>query len=264
MGDIRIGTSGWTYPEWRGSFYPKGLPQKQELEHLAARVDSLELNGTFYALRQPSHYRSWAARTPDDFVLAVKAPKLITHTKRLRHVEHDLTEFFDSGVDELGAKLGPILWQLPPSLPFEPTRLATFLASLPDARHAIEARHPSFHSPDFLDLLRAHDVAAVLADSAGRFPVIDEPTADFVYVRLHGSQELYASDYGPAELDDWAARVRTWAEDRDVFVYFDNTMAGAAPYNAIGLADRLSPRGRQPAGGNVLEGEASSRQPPAG
>ena len=240
MGEIRIGTSGWTYPEWRGSFYPKGLPQKQELEHLAARVNSLELNSTFYGLRQPSHYRSWAARTPDDFVLSVKAPKLITHEKRLRDVDDDLAEFFASGVHELGTKLGPVLWQLPPFLPFKPDRVTAFLDLLPhDVRHAVEPRHPTFDSPEFLDLLRDRGMAAVVADTAGRFPLLDDPTTDFVYARLHGSEELYVSTYGPAELDDWATRVRTWAEDRDVFVYFDNTLSGAAPYNAMSLAERL-------------------------
>jgi uncharacterized protein YecE (DUF72 family) len=240
VGDIRIGTSGWTYPEWRGAFYPKGLAQRQELEHLAARVNSLELNSTFYGLRQPSNYRSWAARTPTDFVLSVKAPKLITHDKRLRDVDDDLAEFFASGVHELGAKLGPVLWQLPPFLPFKPDRVTTFLDALPDdVRHAVEVRHPTFDSPDFLDLLRDRGIAAVVADSAGRFPILDEPTADFVYVRLHGAEELYVSDYGPGELDAWAARVGTWAEDRDVFVYFDNTMGGAAPYNAMSLAERV-------------------------
>ena len=242
MGDIRIGTSGWTYPEWRGAFYPAGLPRSRELEHLAARVNSVELNSTFYALRRPSDYRSWATRTPDDFVLAVKGPKLITHTKRLRDVHPDLTEFVDSGLDELGPKLGPVLWQFPPSLPFDPERLETFLAALPDARHAVEARHPSFHDPAFPELLRAYGVATVLADSAGAFPVFDADTADFAYVRLHGSEKLYASDYGPAELDAWAARFGAW--DRDVFVYFDNTMNGFAPYNAVALAERLGTESR--------------------
>jgi uncharacterized protein YecE (DUF72 family) len=246
VGDIRIGTSGWTYPEWRDAFYPKGLAQKRELEHLAERVNSVEVNGTFYSLRQPSHYRSWAARTPDDFVLSVKGPKLITHTRRLRDVEHDLVEFFDSGVRELGTKLGPILWQLPPSLHFDHDRLAAFLDLLPPLRHAVEVRHRSFLRPEFLDLLRAHNTAVVIADSAGRFPVVDELTADFAYVRLHGATELYVSDYGPAELDQWAEAVRTWATDRDVYVYFDNTMGGAAPYNAISLADRVGSASNSP------------------
>ncbi|HEX6344751.1 DUF72 domain-containing protein [Umezawaea sp.] len=240
MGDIRIGTSGWTYPEWRGAFYPRGLARGRELEHLAERVNSLELNSTFYGPRQPKHYRSWAARTPDDFVLAVKGPKTVTHDKRLRDVGDDLTAFFASGVHELGAKLGPVLWQLPPWLPFKPERVTAFLDALPrDVRHAVEVRHPSFADPEFLGLLRERGVAVVLADSAGRFPVLDELTADFAYLRLHGAGELYVSAYGPAELDRWAGEVRELAEDRDVFVYFDNTLSGAAPYNAMALADRV-------------------------
>lgn len=247
VGDIRIGTSGWTYPEWRDAFYPKGLSRDRELEHLAERVNSLELNSTFYGLRQPKNYRSWADRTPDDFVLAVKGPKLITHDKRLRDVDQDLAEFHASGLDELGAKLGPVLWQLPPYLPFNPDRVTAFLDALPtDVRHAVEVRHPSFDSPAFLDLLRDRGIAVVLADSAGRFPVLDGLTADFAYLRLHGSSELYVSDYSPAELDAWATVVRTLAEDRDVYVYFDNTMGGAAPYNAISLADRVGSSSNSP------------------
>ncbi|WNV83762.1 DUF72 domain-containing protein [Umezawaea sp. Da 62-37] len=239
MHDIRIGTSGWTYPEWRGAFYPEGLSQKRELEHLAARVNSVEINGTFYSLRTPANYRSWATRTPDDFVLSVKGPKLITHTKRLRDVDDDLAEFFASGISELGAKQGPILWQLPPSLPFHPARFTTFLDSLPPARHAIEARHDSFDTPEFAELLRSHNIATVLADSGGKFPVFDEVTADFAYVRLHGPGELYLGDYPSDALDGWVERVQEWAVERDVFVYFDNTMSGAAPYNAVDLSERL-------------------------
>lgn len=241
MRQIRIGTSGWVYPEWRGAFYPRGLPHRLELEHLAGQVNSVEINGSFYSLRSPANYRSWAARTPDDFVFAVKGPKLVTHTRRLHGVEEALTAFFDSGVRELGAKLGPILWQLPPSLHFDADLVTAFLEALPrrPVRHAIEARHRSFGGPAFLELLRAHDVAVVIADSACRYPVIDEVTTDFVYVRLHGDQELYASDYSAEALDRWAHKIEAWAADRDTHVYFDNTMRGAAPRNAIALANRL-------------------------
>ncbi|MET1072185.1 MAG: DUF72 domain-containing protein [Umezawaea sp.] len=242
MHDIRIGTSGWTYPEWRDAFYPKGLARTKELEHLAAHVNSVEINGTFYSLRTPANYHSWATRTPDDFVLSVKGPKQITHTKRLHDVEDDLTAFFTSGLTELGPKQGPVLWQLPPWLPFSPARLTTFLELLPPGRHAIEARHDSFDTPEFAELLRSHDVAVVLADSGGKFPVLDEPTADFAYVRLHGPGELYVGDYSESALDGWAERVRGWAVERDVFVYFDNTMSGAAPYNAMALSERLGTR----------------------
>jgi len=247
MRQIRIGTSGWVYPEWRGAFYPKGLPQRLELAHLAGQVNSVEINGSFYSLRSPANYRSWADRTPDDFVLAVKGPKLVTHTRRLHDVEDALTAFFESGVRELGPKLGPVLWQFPPSLHFDADSLAAFLELLPTRpiRHAIEARHRSFHDPAFLELLRAHDIAVVIADSAGRFPMIEQVTTDFVYVRLHGDEELYASDYSPEALEQWAGKIRGWATDRDVYVYFDNTMRGAAPHNAIALADRLGVLSRE-------------------
>ncbi|PRY31013.1 DUF72 domain-containing protein [Umezawaea tangerina] len=239
MHDIRIGTSGWTYPEWRDAFYPRGLPRPKELEHLAARVNSVEVNGTFYSLRSPTDYHSWATRTPTDFVLSVKGPKHITHTKRLHDVQSDLTAFFTSGISELGAKQGPVLWQLPPWLPFEASRLTTFLTQLPPGRHAVEARHSTFDTPEFTDLLHSHNIATVLADSGGKYPVLDTPTADFIYIRLHGPGELYVGDYSEAALEGWAERVRGWAVERDVFVYFDNTMSGAAPYNAMALSERL-------------------------
>ncbi|WP_438816897.1 DUF72 domain-containing protein [Umezawaea beigongshangensis] len=242
MGEIRIGTSGWVYPEWRGGFYPAGLPQRLELEHLAERVSSVELNGSFYSLRSPANYRSWARRTPPGFVLAVKGHREVTHARRLRGADAAVTAFFESGVLELGAKLGPVLWQLPPSLPFDAARLDDFLALLPPrpVRHAVEARHPSFADPAFPALLREHGVANVISDSAGTFPCFDDVTTDFAYVRLHGHEELYASAYSAAQLDGWAVRARDLAEDGDVFVYFDNTMRGAAPVNAMALAERLS------------------------
>jgi uncharacterized protein YecE (DUF72 family) len=241
MGEIRIGTSGWVYPEWRGGFYPKGLPQKEELAFLSRQVRSIEINGSFYSLRTPANYRSWSERTPDDFVFAVKGPKLVTHTKRLRDVGSALDAFFESGVRELGPKLGPILWQFPASLRFDPDVLEKFLGLLParPMRHAIEVRHPSFRDPAWFELLRAHDVAVVIADSAGAYPHLEDMTTDFVYVRLHGDDELYMSDYSDAALDRWAEKVLGWSSSHDVFVYFDNTMRGAAPVNAMALSERL-------------------------
>ncbi|WP_218134866.1 DUF72 domain-containing protein [Amycolatopsis xylanica] len=234
-----MGTSGWAYPEWRGGFYPKGLAQKRELEYLAGQVNSIELNGTFYSLRRPSDYRSWHSRTPDDFVFAAKGPMLVTHRKRLVDTESALKTFFDSGPLELGTKLGPILWQLPPSLPFDPGVFEAFLSTLTQwpHRNAIEPRHASFRNSDFFALLRKYGVASVIADTAGRFPRFDEQTADFAYVRLHGHEELYASDYSDELLDVWARTIRGWSGD--VYVYFDNTMRGAAPRNALSLSRRL-------------------------
>jgi uncharacterized protein YecE (DUF72 family) len=282
-----VGTSGWRYPPWRGTFYPRGLVQRRELEHLSRLVPSIEINGSFYSLQRPENYRAWAADTPDDFLFAVKGGRFITHLKQLRDVGTPLANFFASGVLALGSKLGPVLWQLPPRLRFDPARIDEFLALLPrttgaaaelaarhderldgrahietDAdrplRHAIEVRHPSFCTPAFVELLREQDVALVVADTAGTWPHLEDVTADFVYVRLHGDAELYTSGYTPDALDMWAAKVRAWRagesptgehavgppapwrpEGRDVFVYFDNDAKVHAPFDAIGLAQRL-------------------------
>ena len=265
---IRIGTSGWLYPPWRGVFYPEGLAHRRELEYLSRRVNSVEINGSFYSLQKPESYRRWAAETPEDFVFAVKGGRFITHMKRLREPETVLANFFASGPLALGPKLGPILWQTPANLQFDFDVFDHFLSVLPrtttelaalaarhderldgralteaDAdrpvRHAFEVRHPGFKDPAFPRLLREHGVACVLADTAGTWPVFDEVTADFVYVRLHGDKELYASGYTPAALARWSKRIRGWATDHDVYVYFDNDMKVMAPRDAMALLDRL-------------------------
>jgi uncharacterized protein YecE (DUF72 family) len=269
-GRVVVGISGFAYPSWRGRFYPADLAPARFLAHAASRLDSIELDGTFYSLKTPAIFARWAAAANDrGFVFAVKGSRYITHVLRLVGVEKALANFYASGVLALGEKTGPFLWQLPPSLRFDPGRLAPFLAALPrsaieaerlaaahDARlegralihaaakvpyrHALEVRHPSFLTPSFVDLLRRHDVAAVLADTAGKFPVVDDVTASFVYVRLHGATTLYAGAYGDAALEAWAERVKGWAETgRDVYVYFDNTADGAAPEDALRLAARL-------------------------
>ncbi|QIS06109.1 DUF72 domain-containing protein [Nocardia brasiliensis] len=267
MGQIRIGTSGWVYPPWRGVFYPKGVPQKRELEYLSQRLNSVEINGSFYALQRPSSYRNWASMTPDDFVFAVKGSRFITHMKRLRDGDELLANFLASGLLALGPKLGPILWQLPPNFQFEPDVLDAFCAHLPrttaaaariaehhdhrvdpahvrtDAdrplRHALEVRHPSFVTPRCFELLAAHGVALVVADAAGKFPLIEERTADFVYIRLHGHDELYVSGYTDAGLDMWAEKIRAWSVHHDVYCYFDNDAKVMAPRDALALRDRL-------------------------
>jgi uncharacterized protein YecE (DUF72 family) len=237
---VRVGTSGWIYPPWRRVFYPEGLVQRRELTYLAERLDTVEINGSFYSLQRASSYRTWAERTPEDFVFAVKGGRFVTHMKKLRGVEEALANFFASGLLALGPKLGPVLWQLPPNLRYDPERLEGFLAQLPhtttaaaalagghtdrvpepwtetDAerplRHAMEVRHPSFRDPAFVAQLRRHRVALVVADTAGTFPRLDDVTADLVYVRLHGDTELYASGYTAEALDRWGARVRAWAD----------------------------------------------------
>ncbi|MDO8106935.1 DUF72 domain-containing protein [Isoptericola sp. b441] len=267
--EVRTGISGWRYPRWRGTFYPPGLPQRRELEYAASRLTTIEINGSFYSLQRPDSYRRWAAEVPVDFCFAVKGGRYLTHMLRLRGVEQPLATFWASGVLALGRRLGPVLWQLPPTMPFEPDVLDAFLRLLPrthgDAaersrghdpriadraltttdlperplRHAVEARHPSFSDPRFADLLRRHGVALVVADSAGRFPALDAVTTDLVYVRLHGDTELYTSGYDDAALDRWADRVRTWSSAADVLVYFDNDAKVHAPFDAQRLAARL-------------------------
>ncbi len=285
-GAVRVGTSGWLYPPWRSVFYPPGLPHRRELEYLSRLVNSVEINGSFYSLQRPSSYQSWAAETPEDFIFAVKGGRFITHMKKLRDVHRPLASFFASGVLALGAKLGPLLWQLPPSLPFDAARLAGFFDLLPRStaaaaalaqqhderlegrawtstdvdrplRHALEVRHPSYRDPALIELLRAHDVALVVADTAGIWPYLEDITADFVYVRLHGDSELYVSGYTDEALDVWAQRIHAWqagqsprtdhtiaaapapVHPRDVFVYFDNDAKVHAPTDAISLARRL-------------------------
>ncbi len=266
-----VGTSGWVYPPWRGTFYPPGLPHRRELEYLSRQVNSIEINGSFYSLQRPASYQAWAAATPEDFVFAVKGSRFITHMKKLRDVETPLANFFASGVLALGAKLGPLLWQLPPNLGFDAERIQNFLSALPRTagaaaviahgrdhrvpdsraqltaahpghplRHAVEVRHESFRTPKFYALLRRQHVALVLADNPGQWPIIEEQTSDLMYVRLHGHEELYASGYSDRELDEWADRIRGWSEaGQDVYVYCDNDAKVRAPYDAMGLMRRL-------------------------
>jgi uncharacterized protein YecE (DUF72 family) len=270
MSAVRVGISGWRYPGWRGDFYPRGLPQRRELEYAATRLTSVEINGSFYSLQRPESYRRWRSEVPADFEFAVKGGRFITHLKRLRDVEAPLANFFASGPLALGHKLGPILWQLPERLEFDATVLEEFLAQLPRTtaeaaalgarhderlagdrvdttvrveqriRHAVEARSKTFADEAFYELLARHQVGCVLADTAGRWPVLDRRTSDLRYVRLHGDRELYASGYTPAALDSWATRCRQWlADGEDVVVYFDNDAKGFAPHDAMALLARM-------------------------
>lgn len=261
-GDVRVGISGWTYAPWRGVYYPTGLAHRRELEYASRRFTSIEVNGSFYSLQKPRSWQAWREQTPDGFLFSVKGGRFITHMKKLRDVETPLANFFASGLLALGDKLGPVLWQLPPNLGFDEARLRDFLRRLPrttteaarlaelhderlegrsvtttDAdrplRHAMEVRHPSFDSQAFLDLLREQEVAVVTADTAGKWPLLLEPTTDLAYVRLHGEAELYVSGYDEASLRRWADRVRGWQERGcDVVVYFDNDAKVRAPVDA--------------------------------
>lgn len=268
-GTVRIGISGWRYAPWRGVFYPKGLVQRDELAYAASQLPTIELNGSFYGLLKPADYAGWHDSTPEDFVFSVKGARFLTHRLRLKEVQVPLANFLASGPLALGRKLGPFLWQCPPSMRFDEARFDAFLALLPhdgraarrcigahDARvdgrvfdevpprrrlrHAMEIRHDSFVDPAFLALLRRHRVALVVADTAGRWPKLFDVTADFVYVRLHGDAELYASGYSDAALAEWAARIADWRDaGHDVYVYFDNDIKVHAPFDALRLAERL-------------------------
>ncbi len=268
MGEVRVGISGWRYAPWRGVFYPPGLPQRRELEYAASRLDTVEINGSFYSLQRPEYYAAWAGQTPHDFVFTVKGPRYVTHMLKLRAPAQGVANFFASGVLALGPKLGPVLWQLPPQLGFHPDRLAAFFGLLPrttttaaalatghDARlegraltvadadrpirHTLEVRHASFATPEFTALAAAHGIGVVVADTAGKWPMILEVTSDVVHVRLHGDTELYVSGYDDAALAGWAERIRGWRERADVYVYFDNDVKVHAPFDAQRLAQLL-------------------------
>lgn len=286
--DIRIGISGWNYQGWRGAFYPAGMPQRRELEFASQVFNSIEINGSFYSLQCPQSYRRWHKQTPAGFLFSVKGGRFITHMKKLRDVQTPLANFFASGVLALEEKLGPILWQFPPNFGWNPARFRQFFELLPRTtveaaalgrrhdrklksrawlkikrerplRYCVEIRHPSFLVPEFFQLLREYAIAFVFADSAGKWPYSEDLTADFVYCRLHGDTQLYASGYGADALTRWARRLRLWQRgrqssdaklvggkgspgERDLFVYFDNDAKVHAPFDAQQLAARLGAR----------------------
>jgi uncharacterized protein YecE (DUF72 family) len=285
-GQIRIGISGWRYKGWRGTFYPENLKQKRELEFAAQHFSTIELNGSFYSLQRPQSFKQWHDETPDDFVFAVKGSRYLTHMLKLTNAEKPLANFFAQGVLRLGSKLGPILWQFPPQFAFNPEKLQSFFDLLPRThseaavlarghdqrlkgrswleieadlpiRYAIEIRHASCECSDFITLLRRNRIALVVADTVD-WPLLMDVTADFVYCRLHGSEELYASGYEAEAIDIWAKRVTAWAEGeevvdgkkahprpaprrtkRDVYVYFDNDAKVRAPVDAQALRKRI-------------------------
>jgi uncharacterized protein YecE (DUF72 family) len=286
LAKLRVGISGWRYAGWRGKFYPEGLPQRWELEFASSTFNSVEINGSFYSLQLPSSYLRWYSETPSNFVFSVKGPRFITHMKKLREPRRPLANFFASGVLALREKLGPILWQLPPNLGWDRERIREFFELLPrDARtaaalgrkhddklkvkawlkvdeprplsYALEVRHPTFLVPEFFALLREYNVAFVFADTAKKWPYAEDLTGDFVYIRLHGSEQLYVSGYSDDELEWWARRIEHWRrgrqpndakvigrakpdrKSRPVYVYFDNDAKVHAPFDAIRLAARL-------------------------
>ena len=285
-GKVRIGISGWRYAGWRGVFYPPKLAQRKELAFAAANFPTIEINGSFYSLQRPSHYEQWAAQAPDNFVFAVKGSRFITHMRKLRNIRTPLANFYASGILKLESKLGPFLWQFPPNFQFNADLLDEFFTLLPrdtqaaaelacehdpwmkgrvcletsqrrPLRHAIEIRHPSFVCPEFIRLLRRRKIALVCADTVD-WPRLMDVTTDFLYLRLHGSEVLYASGYNDVDLNLWAERVAAWARGgqpadgvyastasgpkrakRDVYVYFDNDAKVRAPFDAQGLIARV-------------------------
>ena len=286
-GRIGIGISGWRYKGWRGSFYPEKLAQRRELEFSAQHFNSIELNGSFYSLQRPQSFKQWHDETPDDFVFSVKGSRYITHMLKLRNAEAPLANFFAQGLLRLGKKLGPILWQFPPQFAFNAEKLQNFFALLPRTqkeaaevarghderlkgrswleveedrpiRHAVEIRHASCACPEFITLLRKNRIALVVADTV-EWPLLMDVTADFVYCRLHGSEQLYTSGYEAEAIDTWAHRVVAWSRGqevmdgkkahpkpgpkraaRDVFVYFDNDAKVRAPFDAMSLRKRIA------------------------
>jgi uncharacterized protein YecE (DUF72 family) len=229
---IYVGVGGWVYEPWRQSFYPKGLPQKRELEYAASRLTAIEINGTYYGSQKPDSFARWHDETPDNFVFAVKGPRFATNRRALAEAGGSIEKFFSSGVLKLKAKLGPVNWQFPTTKAFDAADFGAFLALLPKTiegrglRHAVEVRHQSFAAKDFVALCRAHGVAIVTAADS-EFPLIADVTAPFVYARLMGTAEKEAFGYPRAALKSWAARAGAWA-------------AGSVP-NDLKLLDKLPP-----------------------
>ena len=263
MGKIRIGVGGWIFEPWRGSFYPADLPRSRELEYASRKLTSIEINSTYYGSQKPESFAKWHDETPDDFVFAVKGPRFTTNRRKLAEAGASIERFFASGVMELKNKLGPINWQFLPTKKFDPDDFAAFLDLLPanvdgrPIRHAVEVRHESFCTPDFIALLRAHGVAAVIAGDS-KYPRIADLTAPFVYARIMGTSETEKMGYKPAQLDEWASRAKAWAEGknpfeaaaisrakegrkiRDVFLYVIDGYKPHNPAAALALIERIS------------------------
>jgi uncharacterized protein YecE (DUF72 family) len=238
---VRVGIGGWVFPPWRGTFYPEGLRQADELSHASRRVTAIEINGTFYRLQNPASYRRWHDKTPDDFMFSLKGSRFITQRGDLATAAPFLGRFFDSGMAELGAKLGPILWQFAPNLAFDESNIAAFLDALPTRlgerrlRHVLEVRHESFAEPAFARLMERHGAAIAQVEDP-KVPLIETVTTDFVYARLRRCRDDEPTGYPPAALDAFVKRFRGHAAaGRDCFVYFINGAKVRAPAAAQAL-----------------------------
>jgi uncharacterized protein YecE (DUF72 family) len=262
-GKIRIGVGGWTYEPWRGTFYPEDLPHKRELEHASRQLTSIEINGTYYGSQKPATYAKWHDETPDDFMFALKAPRFAMNRTVLAEAGTTITRFFNSGVAELKKKLGPINWQFLPTKKFDAADFEAFLALLPreiagrPLRHAVEVRHESFRTPEFIALARKYGVAVVLAGDSS-YPQIADLTAPFVYARIMGTKATEAKGYSESSLNRWAAHAHAWAsgsmpdeleyveartgndEPRDVFLYVISGHKVHNPAAAVSLIERLA------------------------
>jgi len=263
-GRIFIGIGGWTFEPWRGVFYPKGLAHAKELSYASERLTSIEVNGTFYRSQTPATFRKWASEVPDGFVFALKGPRFATNRRVLKEAGDSIKRFLDSGVTELGEHLGPLLWQFAPTKKFDAADFGGFLELLPDKynghaiRHVIEVRHDSFSTPEFTSLLRTFKMPVVFTDHA-RYPNIADITGDFVYARLQRGKDTIVTAYPPQEIDEWAARLQSWAnggapddlplvekprtaapsQPRDVFAYVIHEGKVRAPAGAMALIERL-------------------------
>ncbi|MBB3773375.1 uncharacterized protein YecE (DUF72 family) [Angulomicrobium tetraedrale] len=233
-GQIRIGVGGWTFEPWRGAFYPEGLAQKRELEHASSKLTAIEINGTYYGSQKPESFAKWFAETPDDFVFTLKGPRFTTNRRVLSEAGESIERFFRSGVSELKHKLGPVNWQFMATKKFDPADFEGFLKLLPTSiegialRHAVEVRHESFASAEFVALARAYGVAIIFAGDS-EHPCIADVTAPFVYARIMGTREEEALGYGPQALDGWAAAAKAWATGETPAALADRLLAPPAP-----------------------------------
>ena len=250
-----VGVGGWTYPPWRNNFFPPGLPHSQELAYASRQLSAIEVNGTYYSTFKPPTFAKWRDETPSDFVFSLKASRYATNRRVLASAGESITRFLESGISELGGKLGPIVWQFMPAKQFDPDDFEAFLASLPASidglrlRHALDVRHDSFATPEYLGLARRYGCVTVHTDSE-KFPTIVDAQADFAYLRLMRSQAVLETGYPTAALDQWADGARRWTSvagtessgqrPRDVFIYFINGAKERAPAAALELLTRLS------------------------
>jgi uncharacterized protein YecE (DUF72 family) len=259
---IHVGIGGWTFAPWRGVFYPDGLPHAKELSYAASHLTSIEINGTFYRTQTPATFRKWASEVPEGFIFSVKGPRYVTHRGELKEAGESIERFLNSGVIELGDRLGPLLWQFPPFKKFNEADFASFLELLPKdfhgsrLRHVVEVRHASFCVPEFVRLLRKFETAVVFSEHE-TYPAIADVTADFLYLRLQKGEDTIATAYPEGAIADWAARLRAWItgrapvdlpcieatpakiKPRDIFVYFIHEGKVRAPAGAMALIEKL-------------------------